>query len=1256
MKKCTSILIALLLAATAFGRLDLNAQLIDQGTLVSATAITATEYPDADILVVNDMIRIAYEKSGSYNYINDVALKILTEKGRQERSTISLGYDAAYGTMRFVRAERVRPDGSTVSIDVKKQSREAISAGQMGSNIYDPNSKEIKLTVPGLEIGDVLRYTYSSEQAKTVVPGTWSDIYTLEEACPVLKATYEVTAPASLPLKRIELRDEVPDTVTFKKENIGEQIRYTWTANNVPQMFPEPQMPERHTVVQRLVLSTIPDWESLSKWYWELSKPRLEKVNDALIEKVKELTEGIPDRQKQIESIFRFVSQDIRYMGITIEDEAPGYEPHDVCLTFDNRYGVCRDKAALLAAMLRQAGFDAYPVLIYVGPKKDPDVPQPWFNHAITAVRNADGSYQLMDSTNENTRDLFPAYLDNCSYLVAHPDGETLQTAPVTPPEKNLLSIEIDASLAAGGLITGEADLSFKGINDTAYRGRLAGLKPDERKPYFEQRLKDALGNARLTRLTITPEEVRDTTQPLSVTLAFEVENSLTEGSTESLLKIPTLVNRFGLFGAVMGNGIGLDKRRYPLNTSITCGVKEAVRLDLGPSGLGVAALPSFKTIDSPEISIRREISENGNILTSTANLMLRTVEFTPKQYQELKQGLKDSEHNARKQVILTPTGFPKEADLATLESKVLYQVANPHNWTETRTVRKKVLTYAGKKSASDIKMVYNPPNQTAFLGDATVTAPDGTVHQIDHEKEVNEMDAPWAGKAPRYPAGKIKVVNLPGVEIGSIIEYTITRVYRDQPFFSTHELFSGLDPIAEKTVELQIPRYIKIDINNTQPPVIPRRTSLDGDTSIYKWHVTHQKMIKKEEQMPPLEIFAPALYISSGDIKTHAKTLKKALKTAAEPTNAIKVLAKELTGNLKEKSERITAIRDFVDQSIRAAGPKLPQLPLSAIFPAEQVLSEGYGNTSDRAVLLYALCDAAKLKPRFVLTTSLPRPAQLAGPSIDVLQNKRFDTVLVAVEDNDQIYYLGDSSQYAKLGTLAHRDRPAINLENGEIETLQSSLTDSVQNVQSLTVQDNGDVLYKSQMKLSGTAFEALHKRFEQFTPENRRREYQQLLSGLSQTAEAVGDLKTDFSYPGTLEFAATLPQYAVREGEHLYLTLPGGLGNLLNLKTSERDNLFHIRNAENRQYIFEIQIPDGWEPILLPQPFTTVLPENAGTVQVLISRNHNQIKIVQNARIEPAIILPEEYSKLLRLNNRLTDPSANTILLRKKTTPAKK
>ena len=94
-------------------------------------------------------------------------------------------------------------------------------------------------------------------------------------------------------------------------------------------------------------------------------------------------------------------------------------------ITFDKKYGVCRDKAALLVSMLRLAGLKAYPVLVSVGTHKDAEAPDPFFNHAIVGVQLEKGRYSLMDPTDENTRELLPASDRNQSYLVCRADGET---------------------------------------------------------------------------------------------------------------------------------------------------------------------------------------------------------------------------------------------------------------------------------------------------------------------------------------------------------------------------------------------------------------------------------------------------------------------------------------------------------------------------------------------------------------------------------------------------------------------------------------------------------------------------------------------------------------------------------------------------------------------------------------------------------------------------------------------------------------
>ena len=1249
MKKHLLFALLILNAGLASAQLDLSAELITRETLTSAARL-GSEYPNADILMVESQTRTRYETNGTYCYITDTAFKILTEKGRQEKSSVVIGYSTTYGTMRFVRAEVVKPDGRTVPVDLAAQSREAINQGQMEANIYDPHEKNIILTVPDLQIGDILRYTVASEQTKTVVPGTWGDLCTFEDTFPILHAVYEIDAPAALPLARIELKGSIPGTVTSRTEKTGDRIHYVWEARNVPRMFEEPKMPESYTVVQRLLVSTIPDWETLSKWYWKLSTPRLDSVNQAMNDKVRELTTGLTDRQAKIDAIFRFVSQDVRYMGLTIEDEAPGYEPHNVSLTFDNRYGVCRDKAALLVSMLRLAGFDACPVLIYVGPKKDPEVPQPWFNHAITGIRNEDGSWQLMDATNENTRDILPAYLSDRSYLVASPEGQTLMTSPVVPPEKNLLTVDVDAALDEARTITATAVLSFNGINDTSYRGRLAALKPEERAPYFEERLKQAVGAARLTRLEIRPENVRDTSAPLSVTLGFEIKNALASGPETALLQVPTLINQFGLFGRVLGDGTGLEKRRFPLNTGFTCGITETVRLDLSRSGLRTSTLPGYETIDTPELYIRRAVAATNTLLVSRADIMLRTVEFSPAQYLTLKQNLKASERNARKRVILERQGFPSEADIATLSETVQYTLYDSSNWKEDRTVTQQVLTYAGKKQASDLKFTYNPAVQNTELVSATVTAPDGKKKYIDPGKEINVMDAKWTGEAPRYPAEKIMVASLPGVEVGSTIEYRFIRTYRGLPFFSTTEYFSDINPLVSKTIRLELPYKLKLNISNMDPVAVRQVGRGGNGTVIYEWSAQNRNMIKKEERLPPDWTFKPALLLSCGDQKTYAALVGKTLITAAGKDKAAAAKARELTKGLKTRIEKITALRNFVDRTVRAAGPNFSALPLSAITPADQVLAEGYGNTTDRAVLLYTLLDAAGLNPRFVLASGLPRAEGLSAPVTTTLQRKFFDTVLVAVAgDKKEPVYLGDSGQYAEPGTLVHAGRPAIDLRNGKLEFPQTEFADAVETGFTMNLAENGDVALIKKMAFSGTEFEKFHEQFAQFTPEDRRRAHQELLSQVSQSAEASGDLQTSFAHPGQLQFSARLPAYAARDGNRMYFNLPEGLGDLLNLKASRRESPFYIEKPVRRAFLYEIALPEGWEPALIPESFHTELPAGAGFVEVNVSAKAGRIVIIQQAQLNAAIIPPGEYDKLLSLNDRLTAPVGRAVLLRK-------
>ncbi|MCF7847612.1 MAG: DUF3857 domain-containing protein [Kiritimatiellales bacterium] len=1228
-------------------------EFIDQGALIAAAkSVTLEKYPNADDVLVDDVIEVRYQPDGTSETWDDMAIKILTEKGKRKNRTLSLSYDTAYGTSEFTKVQVIKPDGTINEVDIKAQSKVMVDPGQMSANIYNPNSKVLQLSVPGLEIGDTLRYIAHEVLTKTVVPDTWSGYQVFEAASPIERYTYKVIAPKSLPLQKTILKAEVPGTVTHEKKVMEDTIVYTWQAKDVPRMFAEPNMPASYTVLQRLLVSTIEDWKDISNWYWDLCKPRLEATTPEMEAKAKELVKDCKTTREKIDAMFSFVSQDIRYMGITTEEEAPGYEPHDVKITFENRYGVCRDKAALLAAMLRLVDVEAFPVIIMAGPKKDEEVPQPFFNHAVTAALD-DGKYVLMDSTDENTKDIFPSYLQNMSYLVARPGGETLLTSPVIPAEDNLLRITTTGTLDKAGNLEAESTLMFEGINDTAYRSYFARLKPEERRRFFEGHIKNSMPTAQLGELEILPAELRDTTQPMTVKMAFTADDLLIEGKDKQMLSLPRLGISLGYANFMIGQ-TGLEERKYPLYNRITAGIRETLQMEIPELGEN-SKWNDTQKIQSGQITWDQDIKQNNGLITATNNFLLNTVEFSPEEYLTLKQNLKDIEYNLRKKVILDvpDAGKTETPDIQVLEKTTHVELADSSHWKEAISSKIKILTYAGKKGNSEIKINYNPEWQEVKLANATVTHPDGTVKEIS-EKEINAMDASWVASAPRYPAEKILVANLPGVEIGSIIDYRIESTVKGKPFYSTSILFNGYDPIDKKTVTLTVPTSIELNIRNSGIAVT--KTS-SADTVTYTWTAENQPAVKKEEQLPSWWTFNPSVFISAGDWKTYAGEVRTHLLNAAKKQKSTEELAKEITDGLKDDGEKVEALRNWAAENLRAAGPSLTSLPFSAITPADQTLKERYGNSADRAVVLYTMLKAMRFKPEFVLAGRQSLIPEAQQPIIDVPQRQAFGSVLVSVKADGETIYLNDSSQYAQLGTSAHNHQPMIDLSDGTIRqvAVAPDKEERTHIVYNISIDPDGEAGITQTWEHRGKAFEKFHSTFAEITPEERRRYYLELVSSVSQSAKAASDLVTDYdAYPGQQEFSVAAERYAVLDRDYLYFTLPGGLGRLLQYRSNERDNPLAWENFIQTTFEYNIVLPEGYEPAILPGDLKWQAPGGAGTVTVTTeySASANAVRIVQQADFEPALIPASEYQGVIKAGRKLAHPDMRTILLKRKET----
>ena len=1246
------------------------AALLDHAqTLASAKQITAAQYPDADTVLVAEHVRSEYQADGSYVTLDDEYVKVLTEAGRKV-SLKNFTYNIFYGGMEILVVEVIKADGSIVRHDAKAISKEQVDTAQMAANIYDPNDKALVAAVPNVEIGDTIRFFVRRWESKPRMQGCYSDWAMLEATMPIKHVTYEYLAPKDHPLKSKALLSELRGTITASEHVEGDKIRYSWTGRDVPQVFPENGMPALPTCCQRLLVSTVADWNDVSRWYYNLCKNHLEKSTPAIQAKTKELTAKASSEREKIAAIFKFVSQEIRYMGITTEKSAPGYEPHDVNITFDNRYGVCRDKAALLATMLSEAGIPAFPVIIMVGAKLDPEVPSASFNHAITAARTKDGKYVLMDSTNENTADLMPQYLYNRSYLVATPEGETLMTSPVSPVEDNMCIVNTQVTLADNGSATGTTVVDMTGINDVSYRGSLAQAKPDDIRRSFEGSVNSMLAGASVTDFKLEPEDMHDSTRNLRITIGWAVPSILVCGGDEAQLDLPFVGYNFGVVLSIMGQSLQLENRRFPLQLDLTCGVHEDISVALPPSLAKPLSLPQYDNTEHQEFSLTNSISAEAGVLKAAIDIRLKSPTVSSAGYLILKQAIAKLQTNVRQQpvfarhstgpvprlsAVLGSSPAPATADVEILNSRCDVRIENTSTWSSRLEVIKKILTYGGKKANSELKLNFNPVWENVEIQYAQVTQNDGTVRKIQPQ-EMNTLDADWVASAPRYPGSKTLVVSLPGVEVGSVVAYAIKTSAKDQPMFHTFHAFASCDAIKDTEFSYNMPAGMDPHLVMDFPKDGHFNEVVKDARRILSFHWQNIKPQAAENLAPPDWVDAPSFAMSTGNWRDYAIAVGRRLAPMLDKQSASVSKAQELVAGLSEPLAKLIAIRDFVARQIRSTAPGFSDLPLTVAFsPADVTLKDGYGHSADRAILLHVLLKAAGFDSELALAATATCEATLQQRGLTIPENGYFSSLVCRVKHPVSGGWLAMDalSQYAPLGATELDLQPGYTLD-GKPFTWAAPVDMQNHNDFHLELEFDaeGMALITLTKRLYGLEHLAFAAKYREMTPEERRRDFQGLVSEIAQNASAQGDLLTDFTYPGTLKYTVKAPHYGVKSGTGLYFDLPGMPQQCVATESDTRQRPLLVTGDCRAHVVWSVTAPGGLKPVIQPETLNWDGPAKFGTIKFATAAQQadgkTRLTYTLDQDTRPALIPAANYAALLDINLRFGHAAARRVLLR--------
>jgi len=620
---------------------------ISQGQVLDvATTITKEKYPNSNMVMIDGLEVFEYQMDGTSKTVSERYMKILDEDGKNQMSEQSLSYDENYGNAKYEFIKIIKPDGNIINVDFSENMDEKINPHSQSANIYNSKDKIIIVNIPKLEVGDII-YEKSIEIITKPLINNESDFTTYgENFFPIIHSKSVVIAPKGNPIIISKVLDGQEGKYTLEEKNEENKIYYIFTVNNVSRIMDEPNMPSLSRILMRWKVSTISEWEDLGKWYYDLTEPKLLMVNQALKYKTKELIKYAETDKEKYKKIYFWVSRNIRYMGETKEDNRPGFEPHNVSYTFNTRTGVCRDKAALIVAMLREAGFEAYMVLINASRKIDIEVPLSEFNHAIATVV-IDGEYILIDPTSETSKNIFPEYLMNKSYIVAKKDGSDLLET------KSILAIENSEIITTNviikdGLYIIERKIELKGFADIAFRGYLTRINQNEIKELFKYYAKNYSQDAKLISYNLEPKILTDS-EPLVLTYKVESQ-SVVIGKKYKM--VPLKLGDSLFIGKYLRRLFTLPDRKHILKTDITGGVIENINIEID-NEFEILALPENIELKENGFYYKLDLKREGNVITGKVTKLFKNIEYEKKDYKNVRKLLSEIQKINKKEIII---------------------------------------------------------------------------------------------------------------------------------------------------------------------------------------------------------------------------------------------------------------------------------------------------------------------------------------------------------------------------------------------------------------------------------------------------------------------------------------------------------------------------------------------------------------------------------------------------------------------------
>jgi transglutaminase-like putative cysteine protease len=375
--------------------------------------------------------QVNIEKQASYVHI---IRQIVSEACIQNGSAISVNFDPSYQRLDFHEI--------IVWRDGKPQSRlnpglfKVIADEEELEKFIYQGSYSAYCTLPDIRKGDRLEFSYTITGRNPIFGNHYSsDLYL--QGTHAIAHTYWafVTNPQhQLNFKRFNTKNKFTETL---KNGLK---YYTMEDFQVKPAHDYDNQPDWYTNYAHLQITDFNSWGEVVNWALTVNPVPVATAGKVAAEVAALKTAAKGDKVKYFRSAVRFVQDEVRYMGIEMGEYSHRANlPENV---LNHRYGDCKDKSLLLAALLTADSIPANLVLISTGKRQKTDayLPSPTiFNHCVVTA-SVSGKQVWIDPTiayqgGEGLNLYFPAYGQG---LVLKPGNNAITTIPLSPAGKTV--------------------------------------------------------------------------------------------------------------------------------------------------------------------------------------------------------------------------------------------------------------------------------------------------------------------------------------------------------------------------------------------------------------------------------------------------------------------------------------------------------------------------------------------------------------------------------------------------------------------------------------------------------------------------------------------------------------------------------------------------------------------------------------------------------------------------------------------------